>query len=401
MKNKPMEKPDAQIAASPDATACDVLERHTDATIDKSTTYCMYCPKLCRFSCPAAEAESRETVTPWALMRLLKLVNDGTVEPSEEVAETFYHCMGCRRCQTWCNHENDVPYAMWTARESMRELGFLPDPLRGLDREFLQYNSAFGEAPEIPAVHGFEVDEVFDPDSTIIYMPDPELRYFSPKSVVRVGILLEMFHGSKVRLETRRNATGFGDSGFPLLSSGNRSAYEDYRARFEDAFAGADLIITDNAQLVAEYRDGASFGRKGPLEVMHIIEFLAERVEMIEPRVDLSGDAIMLHDSCFVGRHLNLYEQTRTLLEALCGRPMDEFSTNRANAPCCGAAGEYHRIAPEASERLASNRVEQMRREGGEKIVCGSAMCVRALNRVSDTDVALDVVDLVCRAFEL
>jgi|GEM_PF-1896130 len=401
MKKISMEKPDTQLALTPEATACAVLERHTDAIIEKSTAYCMYCPKLCRFSCPAAEAESRETVTPWAMMRLLKLVNEGSVEPSEEVAETFYHCMGCRRCQTWCLHENDVPYAMWSARESMRELGFLPEPLKGLDRAFLQYNSPFGEAPEMPAVHGFEVDEVFDQEASLIYMPDPELRYFSPRSIVRIGILLEMFHGTKIRLETRRNATGFGDSGFPLLSTGNRSAYEDYRARLEDALAGADLIITDNPQMVAEYRDGGSFGRKGPLKVMHIIEFLAERVEMIEPRIDLSEQAVMLHDSCFVGRHLNLYEETRTLLSALCGRAVDEFSTNRANAPCCGAAGEYHRIAPEASERLARNRIEQMRREGGEKIVCSAAMCARALNRVSDGDVAMDVLDLVCQAFEL
>lgn len=401
MKNKSMETSDTQIAPSPDATACEVLDRHTDATIEKSSAYCTYCPKLCRFSCPAAEAESRETVTPWGLMRLLKMVNDGAVEPSEEVAETFYHCMGCRRCQTWCLHENDVPYAMWSARESMRELGFLPEPLKGLDREFIEHNSALGEAPEIQGIYGFEVDDVFDQEASLIFMPDPEMRYFSPKSVVRVGILLEMFHGTKIRLETRRNATGFGDSGFPLLSTGNRSAYEDYRARLEDALAGADLIITDNAQMVAEYRDGGSFGRKGSLQVVHIIEFLAERVEMIEPRVDLSDEAIMLHDSCFVGRHLNLYEETRTLLSALCGRSMDEFSTNRANAPCCGAAGEYHRIAPDASERLASQRVEQMRREGGEKIVCSSAMCTRALNRVSGEDVAIDVVDLVCRAFEL
>lgn len=373
----------------------------TDRKINKATAYCTYCPKLCRFSCPAAEAESRETVTPWGFMRLLEVVNDGTVAPSEDVTETFYHCMGCKRCQTWCLHENDVPRAMWAVRERMRDLGFLPEALRGLDREFLKYNSRFGEAPEIPSIHRYTVDEVFDPAASLIYMPDPYVRYFQPESIVRVGILLEMFHGTKVRLVTRRAGVGFGDSGFPLLNTGNRAAYEDYRARLEDALSGADLIITDNAQMVAEYREGGSFGRKGAIEVVHIIEFLAARVEMVEPRVDLSGQAIMLHDSCFVGRHLDLYEETRTLLTALCSGAMLEFSTNRADAPCCGAAGEYPRIAPEASARLVNNRVEQMQREGGQKIVCSAPMCTHHINRVHPDKVALDVVDLVCRAFEL
>jgi Fe-S oxidoreductase len=401
MKNESAEISERPIAPTAENHGEQTGERIADRQINKATAYCTYCPKLCRFSCPAAEAESRETVTPWGMMRLLELVNDGSVEPDEEVTETFYHCMGCRRCQTWCLHENDVPHAMWAARESMRELGYLPEALRGLDREFLKYNSAHGEAPEIPPIHGFTVEEVFDPEASVIYMPDPHVRYHDPKTIVRVGILLEMFHGTKIRLYTRQNGSGFGGSGFPLLSTGNRTAYEDYRARLEEALSGADLVVTESAEMVAEFREGNSFGRKSSLQVVHIIEFLAARIEMIEPRVDLSDEAIMLHDSCLVGRHLDLYEETRTLLTALCSGPMEEFSTNRADAPCCGAVGEYDRIAPEASARLAANRVEQMRREGGEKIVCGQAMCSRAMNRVDGTDVALDVVDLVCRAFEL
>ena len=69
---------------------------------DRATEYCTFCPKLCRFSCPIAEVEHRETVTPWGLMRLLEYARRGTVAGSEETAEIFYHCTGCARCQTMC-----------------------------------------------------------------------------------------------------------------------------------------------------------------------------------------------------------------------------------------------------------------------------------------------------------
>jgi hypothetical protein len=42
--------------------------------LEQMTAYCTYCPKMCRFSCPTAAAESRETVTPWGMMRLLEMV---------------------------------------------------------------------------------------------------------------------------------------------------------------------------------------------------------------------------------------------------------------------------------------------------------------------------------------
>jgi Fe-S oxidoreductase len=369
--------------------------------IDQATAYCTYCPKLCRFSCPAAEAEGRETSTPWGMMRLFELVKDGAVVPSEDVTEAFYHCMGCLRCQNWCLHENDVPEAMWAARAWMRELGFVPEQLDGLDERFTKHNCPHGEPPEIPDAHGFTLEEVFDEDAAVVYMPDCEVRYHEPHRLVRAGLLLEMFHGTKVRLYTRRGGEGFACCGFPLLSTGNEPAYQEYRTQLETALSEADVVVTDCAAMVTLFDEDSSFGQKSPLEVVHMIEFLAERVDMLEPRVDISDEAMMLHDSCFVGRHLELYEDTRKLLSALCGGPLSEFSTNRADAPCCGGPSHYHLIAPEASERCAQKRLTQMQREGGETVVCGSATCTKAFRRVGSEDVALDVLDLVCRAFEL
>ncbi|MFW5966401.1 MAG: (Fe-S)-binding protein [Persicimonas sp.] len=369
--------------------------------IDQETAYCTYCPKLCRFSCPAAEAEDRETATPWAMMRLFELVKDGAVAPSEEVAETFYHCMGCRRCQNWCLHENDVPLAMWAARAWMRQLGHVPEALEGFSKHFLRHNCPEGEPPEIPSVYDFDLEEVFDEEATVVYMPDCRVRTEQPERLVRIGLLLEMFHGTKLRLYTRRDGEGFACCGFPLLAAGDEAAFDEYLAQLETMLSGADLVVTDCAEMASLFTEGSSFYRDSPLEVVHIIEFLAERVDMLEPRVDVQTEAMMLHDSCFVGRQLELYEETRHLLSALCGGPLEEFSINRADAPCCGGPSHYPRIAPDASERCAAERLEQMEREGGETIVSGSSTCTRAFEGAGGSQTALDVVELVCRAFEL
>ncbi len=381
------------------------MEQFSSET-NRATAYCTYCPKMCRFSCPAAEAEHRETVTPWGMMRLFEFAKNGDVEPSQEVAERFYHCMGCRRCQEWCLHDNDVPSALWQARSWMQDLGHVPEPLEGFAEEFRENHAPQRELPELGEVHGFEADRIFDQSSTTVFVPDCETRHHSPRSVLRAGLLLEIFHGSKVALHTRREfddrEAGFGCCGFPLLSVGDDDGYEQYRAQLEGALMDADTVVTDCAAMVSLYREDTSWGEPGNIEVVHLIEFLAERLDFVEPRENLElGDAL-LHDSCFVGRQLDLYEETRELLEVFCEETPGEFHVNRNEAPCCGGPSHYHVVAPEASERCAENRLEQMEREGGERVVCGQATCEKAFSRVEDGEgVALDMLEVACRAFGL
>jgi Fe-S oxidoreductase len=76
---------------------------------------------------------------------------------------------------------------------------------------------------------------------------------------------------------------------------------------------------------------------------------------------------------------------------------LEEFDTNGADAPCCGGPSHYHVVAREASERCATDRVEQLDREGGDAIVCASATCKKSFRRAGNHG-ALDLLEIVCRA---
>lgn len=370
------------------------MSKSFGSSVDKATAYCTYCPKLCRFSCPAAEAEGRETVTPWGLMRLLELVKDGAVEPSEEVAEIFYHCMGCKRCQTWCKHDNDVPEAMWKARAWMREQGHVPAVFDGFLDFFYEGRIPHSEPEDL------DVEEnIFDAASPVVWMPDCETRKYSPDLVASTGKLLESILGFKVRLLTRDAQTGTGCCGFPALSAGDESGYRRYRAELVRELGACDYVLTDCAAFATLHRDGSSFGWEdlSEPEVVHIVEFLAEYRDLLSIEEPIEADRIMLHDSCFVGRHLELYDETRAVYETISRSPIREFQFNRDDAPCCGGPAHYHVVAPEASERCASDRLDELDREGGNSIVCGSATCKKAFNRARDS-VATDLLELVCKA---
>ena len=364
------------------------------AESQKATAYCTYCPKLCRFSCPAAEAENRETVTPWAMMRLLEYVRTGDVPPSEEVAEIFHHCMGCRRCQTWCKHDNDVPEAMWTARAMMFEEGYVAEPLAGFVDFFVEENSPH---PTSRPLAELDVESAFDPDSSIAFMVDCETRFHYPELIARTGALIEAIEGRRARLVTRDEGEGHACCGFPLLAAGDRAGYRRYRAELEAAIGPVDYVIAECAGFAALYDDGSSFGWPGDLTVVHLVDWLADGLADTSVPHPIDPAGLMLHDSCFVTRQLGLGERTRDIFSKILDGELEEFSVNGDDAPCCGGPAHYHVVAREASERCASDRLAQLDREGGDAIVCASATCKKAFRRAGGS-ASVDLLELACRA---
>lgn len=371
--------------------------------IDRMTAYCTYCPKMCRFSCPVAEAEHRETVTPWGLMRLFKMVQDNSIEPSAEVAEAFYHCTGCRRCQTWCRHENDVPRAMWKARALMNEQGHVPAPFKNLPHNYQTTGSPYTDYPTLEAA---AINQAFDPSARIAFFPDAELRKHDPELILRTGRLLAVFNRAPVRLITRADSQNPADTtpaccGTPLLDAGFLPEFLQHQHQLAKTFQNLDLIITTSSALVARHREGTSWGDQTHTKIIHLIEFLAQNLPGLTPTHKIDAQNFMLHDSCYLGRQLHLYEPFRLLASALSTEIPAEFQFNRAEASCCGAAGGFHHTAPEASEQAARNILDQMQREGGSTILCGSNTCKKAFQRVGGKDAALDILELACRAFNL
>ena len=89
------------------------LEQHRQAY-----AYCAYCPKVCRFACPVSDATQNETTSTWGKMSEAHLVTTGkrTLEPGG--AKALYACTGCMRCRSFCKHENEVGFALFSARQT-------------------------------------------------------------------------------------------------------------------------------------------------------------------------------------------------------------------------------------------------------------------------------------------
>lgn len=354
---------------------------------------CTYCPKLCRFCCPTAEAEHRETVTPWAKMSLAEMVRTGRLEPDHEVGEIFYHCFGCLHCRTHCEHENDVPGALIEARQEVFRRGAEPPAVSAVIGRFKDSGNAWGD--DLRTM----LHRQLPPG---LFVPEAHAVLFAGCDAIRQETLLGQIFELLGVLGVDYLAAFDGDDlccGIPLWQAGDLEGFTQHARRVQAALSPYRKVVCPCPTCVYVLKGlYAEQGLAPAAEVVHLTQFLAPLLEGRSPKRQVAGTHVF-HDPCTLGRFLDEVELPRTLLAPALAEPLAETVWSGKDAMCCGGGGLVPHVLPEVARKTAGLRVEQLRATGADRIVTACPGCLRQLGGVPEGPQVADLASVLLEAY--
>jgi Fe-S oxidoreductase len=139
--------------------------------------------------------------------------------------------------------------------------------------------------------------------------------------------------------------------------------------------SGAKRIVTADPHaynaLKNDYKDVP------PVE--HISQVIASQVQAGNIKFNSveNADAIYTyHDPCYLGRHNQIYDDPRDVLDAIPGLRRVEMNRCRDRSFCCGGGGLMLFYEPKEDQRMGVKRVQMAAEAGANVIVTACPFCM-------------------------
>ena len=135
----------------------------------------------------------------------------------------------------------------------------------------------------------------------------------------------------------------------------------------------------------------------GHYEVVHHSQFLEWLVD--QGRLDLSDahldERIVYHDSCYLGRHNDVYLSPRNVIGSIKGIEIVEASANGTKGMCCGAGGARMWMEETIGTKVNDERAQEAISTGASRVATACPFCyimiddgVKGLGKGDDVQVA-------------
>lgn len=383
MKNE--RKKEIEKAKKPDKTEITGKECGKQSfEVDRRSVYkCVQCG-TCRSVCPVFDVVGWESANTRGRMLIIKSLLEG-MPPSEDVLPSLASCTTCGICASKCPAGANPPEVVEAARTQLVKCGITTEAQEKLKSAILACGNSFGETKA--RKHWLSETELskLPEKSDYVYFMGCFDSYRYPKFAKKTFGVLQRF-GVTLLPDEQCCAS-------PLLRTGFREDAEKVMQRNLEQIrkVGAHTVITSCAGCYTTLKNNYP----EELRVISLPEFLAEHLEELNlKKLDLT---VTYHDPCHLGRHNEVYDAPRKVIEAI--STLKEMKNIKENARCCGGGGGVRIGYPDISLELAKNRLQDVP-EGVDYIVTSCPLCVRNLRDAGGNIEVIDIVELVAMAME-
>lgn len=334
---------------------------------------CVYCPKLCRATCPVSNAEPNETLTPWGKMSSIYFAGRGDTAVTEELASLAWACTDCGACTSRCDHKNPVGSVLESMRAPMHELGVAPEEAEGVLARGASRRAR--SAANIAKLRD-RVGAGSQPGA-------------STKLLLGCGYTLHHLDVAEQAVRVVSTLVG----GPVEILDGCCGAPERMAGDTRAARSLVNALPPGGRTVVLDPTCARSLRNAGREDVELVVDLAAASLEKFQRA---PGGALRYHDPCALGRGLGKFDEPRRLIEKVRGEAALEFERRRENADCSGGGGLVPIVRPATSRGIARERLEQHERSidgQGSTIVTACAGSLKRFRRSGAN--AVDLVTLL------
>ncbi len=301
----------------------------------------------------------------------IMVMNDllsGELAVSQDVVNWAYTCTTCRNCQGTCTATAD----------GIR----LPEMTEALRRDLFENSRILEKHDMIEESIRTEDNPYFEPSTSRLELfgerkwpTRAEVVYFigctssyREKEIARdtvalldkIGVDFTIIPGEKccgsVLLRLGRTDE------FAKLTDGNIQAI---------SAIGAKTVVTSCAGCFRTMKiDTVQQGISLPFQVAHITEFLDDLIREGDVAFESPEQVkVTYHDPCHLGRHAEVYEAPRRVIEAVKNVSLVEMETNKRYAHCCGSGGGVKGSFGKLANQMSAARLSEAVSTGAEALI--------------------------------
>lgn len=188
-----------------------------------------------------------------------------------------------------------------------------------------------------------------------------------------------------------------GDHEFERLAADNIKMFNSLNVK---------MLVTSCAGCFKTIKEDYVRVGKLNMEVLHTVELMSRLID--EKKLVLKNAvpvAATYHDPCHLGRHSNVYDAPRKVLEAIPGLEFREMDRIREFSRCCGAGGGLKAGFSDIQNLMAQKRVEDAQEKGAERLVSCCPFCYQGLqigiNAIQSPVKMTDITELIALSMGL
>jgi glycolate oxidase iron-sulfur subunit len=366
---------------------------------------CVHCG-FCLPTCPTYELWHEEMDSPRGRIYLMSATVDGTLELNATVAQHFDRCLGCMACLTACPSGVQYDRLIELARERVEEEVSRPvsqRALRALAFTVLPRPKVMRVALPFSRLAPFRAFRELAPPWREPVAP-PRTTPAVGSTRARVGLLTGCVQSVLFGEVNRATARVLAAHGYEVvapydaccgalaLHAGRREQGIAMARRAAAAFAaaGAETIVTNAAGCGSHLKDAGL-----DLPVADVSELLVDAGPEQPERAPLPL-RVAFQDSCHLKHAQRITAQPRVLLRSI---PELELVEPAEQELCCGSAGIYNLVQPEAARELGDRKARNVAATAPDVYASANPGCLlqvsAALRRAGSPLPALHPVELL------